>query len=226
MLGGGSMAHWTLTFLHALTIFFKSYSEESPCTVVKVLRPFRCWILIWTRPSWTSSSEPLIASAKGSANTETEGRHRWISEWVSEWEREKERYQIAQRVGRSQRGINGIAQDDAKHRGSRARVSGESYPVAILLNSRGYLKAMVSAFYCLRSQRTTYTRREMTAKKKRTGRYIHGIKMRREEGKRVRQCAFFSARFTHRMCWDSGWTYDKQKRSLGWYRTAERRWQS
>lgn len=35
-----------LTFLHALTIFFKSYSEESPCTVVKVLRPFRCWILI------------------------------------------------------------------------------------------------------------------------------------------------------------------------------------
>lgn len=56
-----------LTFLHALTIFFKSYSEESPCTVVKVLRPFRCWILICTRPSWTSSSEPLIASAKGSA---------------------------------------------------------------------------------------------------------------------------------------------------------------
>lgn len=32
---------------------------------------------------------------------------------------------------------------------------------------------------------------------------------------------FFS---THRMCWDSGWTYDKQKRPLGWYRTAERRW--
>lgn len=31
-----------LTFLHARTIFFKSYSEESPCTVVKVLRPFRC----------------------------------------------------------------------------------------------------------------------------------------------------------------------------------------
>lgn len=57
----------SLTFLHALTIFFKSYSEESPCTVVKVLRPFRCWILICTRPSWTSSSEPLIASAKGSA---------------------------------------------------------------------------------------------------------------------------------------------------------------
>lgn len=56
-----------LTFLHALTIFFKSYSEESPCTVVRVLRPFRCWILICTRPSWTSSSEPLIASAKGSA---------------------------------------------------------------------------------------------------------------------------------------------------------------
>lgn len=56
-----------VTFLHALTIFFKSYSDESPCTVVKVLRPFRCWILICTRPSWTSSSEPLIASAKGSA---------------------------------------------------------------------------------------------------------------------------------------------------------------
>lgn len=57
----------SFTFLHARTIFFKSYSEESPCTVVKVLRPFRCWILICTRPSWTSSSEPLIASAKGSA---------------------------------------------------------------------------------------------------------------------------------------------------------------
>lgn len=61
-----------LTFLHALTIFFKSYSEESPCTVVKVLRPFRCWILICTRPSWTSSSEPLIASAKGSAGKKNE----------------------------------------------------------------------------------------------------------------------------------------------------------
>lgn len=61
-----------LTFLHARTIFFKSYSDESPCTVVKVLRPFRCWILICTRPSWTSSSEPLIASAKGSAKRKTE----------------------------------------------------------------------------------------------------------------------------------------------------------
>jgi len=45
-LWGGGGKHGTLTFLHALTIFFKSYSEESPCTVVKVLRPFRCWILI------------------------------------------------------------------------------------------------------------------------------------------------------------------------------------
>lgn len=54
------------TFLHARTIFFKSYSELSPCTVVRVLRPFRCWILIWTSPSWTSSSAPLLASANGS----------------------------------------------------------------------------------------------------------------------------------------------------------------
>lgn len=44
--GGRKISAGTLTFLHALTIFFKSYSEESPCTVVKVLRPFRCWILI------------------------------------------------------------------------------------------------------------------------------------------------------------------------------------
>lgn len=45
-LAGRRVSVGILTFLHALTIFFKSYSEESPCTVVKVLRPFRCWILI------------------------------------------------------------------------------------------------------------------------------------------------------------------------------------
>lgn len=54
------------SFLHARTIFFRSYSDERPCTVVSVLRPFRCWIRTCTRPSCTSSSELLIASANGS----------------------------------------------------------------------------------------------------------------------------------------------------------------
>ena len=54
------------SFLHARTIFFRSYSDERPCTVVSVLRPFRCWIRTWTKPSCTSSSELLIASANGS----------------------------------------------------------------------------------------------------------------------------------------------------------------
>lgn len=31
-----------LTFLQARTIFFRSYSAERPCTVVRVLRPFLC----------------------------------------------------------------------------------------------------------------------------------------------------------------------------------------
>lgn len=54
------------SFLHARTIFFRSYSDESPCTVVSVLRPFRCCMRTWTSPSCTSSSELLIASANGS----------------------------------------------------------------------------------------------------------------------------------------------------------------
>ena len=54
------------TFLQALTIFFKSYSAESPWMVVNVFRPFLCWIRMWTRPSWTPLSSPLAASAKGS----------------------------------------------------------------------------------------------------------------------------------------------------------------
>lgn len=54
------------SFLHARTIFFRSYSDDRPCTVVRVLRPFRCWIRTWTSPSCTSSSELLIASANGS----------------------------------------------------------------------------------------------------------------------------------------------------------------
>ncbi len=40
------------TFLQARTIFFRSYSLESPWIVVRVFRPFRCWIRMWTRPSW------------------------------------------------------------------------------------------------------------------------------------------------------------------------------
>lgn len=45
-------------------------------------------------------------------------------------------------------------------------------------------------------------------------------KERERDGRRGIDDARFA---THRMCWDSGWTYDKQKRSLGWYITAERR---
>lgn len=39
-----------------------------PCTVVSVLRPFRCWILMWILSSVPagSKSSPLVASAKGS----------------------------------------------------------------------------------------------------------------------------------------------------------------
>jgi hypothetical protein len=59
------------TFLQARTIFLRSYSEESPWTVVNVFRPFRCWILMWTKPSCTPSSLPLIASAKGSRNLQS-----------------------------------------------------------------------------------------------------------------------------------------------------------
>lgn len=55
-----------LTFLHARTIFFRSYSAERPWTVVSVFRPLLCWILICTSPSCTFSSAPLIASANGS----------------------------------------------------------------------------------------------------------------------------------------------------------------
>ena len=54
------------TFLHARTIFFKSYSAESPWIVVNVFLPFLCWIRICTKPSCTPSSSPLAASAKGS----------------------------------------------------------------------------------------------------------------------------------------------------------------
>lgn len=60
------IVQFPITFLHDRTIFFRSYSADKPCTVVNVLRPLRCWILMCTRPSWTSSSAPLIASAKGS----------------------------------------------------------------------------------------------------------------------------------------------------------------
>lgn len=121
----------TLTFLHALTIFFKSYSEESPCTVVKVLRPFRCWILIWTRPSWTSSSEPLIASAKGSANRRKRSRDE-RSCGVPEMR---------------------IAQDDAR-RVSRARATPSPFWSARggLLHNPSSLEAMV-LFYRPRSRR-------------------------------------------------------------------------
>ena len=54
------------TFLQARTIFLRSYSVERPWIVVKVLRPFRCWIRMCTKPSWTPLSSPLAASAKGS----------------------------------------------------------------------------------------------------------------------------------------------------------------
>lgn len=75
-----------LTFLHARTIFFKSYSDDRPCTVVKVFRPLRCWILICTRPSWTSSSEPLIASAKGSKKK--------LTQWVENYSFVKKQQQF------------------------------------------------------------------------------------------------------------------------------------
>lgn len=60
------------TFLHARTIFFRSYSAERPCTVVSVFRPLLCCILMCTSPSCTSSLAPLIASANGSEGREGE----------------------------------------------------------------------------------------------------------------------------------------------------------
>jgi len=54
------------SFLHALRIFLRSYSEERPWMVVRVFLPFLCWIRMWTKPSWTSFSPPFAASAKGS----------------------------------------------------------------------------------------------------------------------------------------------------------------
>ena len=58
------------TFLHALRIFLRSYSEERPWMVVRVFLPFLCWIRMWTKPSWTSFSPPFAASAKGSEKKE------------------------------------------------------------------------------------------------------------------------------------------------------------
>ena len=56
------------TFLQTFTIFLLSYSSPMPCTVVTVLRPFLCCILIWTNPSWDTPipSLSLKASWNGS----------------------------------------------------------------------------------------------------------------------------------------------------------------
>ena len=93
------------SFLATFTIFLKSYSEDSPCTVVRVFLPFLCWILMWTNPSWTDSSSPLFASAKGSnafkfsiwdifksennhilliTATKTKIQFKWVSWWFCE----------------------------------------------------------------------------------------------------------------------------------------------
>ena len=63
-----------LTFLKARTIFFLSNSSRMPWTVVRVFRPFLCWILTWIRlpPKLTSvmlslSASPPAASPNGSS---------------------------------------------------------------------------------------------------------------------------------------------------------------
>lgn len=37
-----------------------------PCTVVRVLRPLRCWMRMWMRPSCRARSSPWFASRNGS----------------------------------------------------------------------------------------------------------------------------------------------------------------
>lgn len=58
------------SFLQKRNIFFRFRSDANPCTVVNVLRPFLCWIRMWTKfvfvmlpPCRPSPS----VSAKGSA---------------------------------------------------------------------------------------------------------------------------------------------------------------
>ena len=60
------------SFLKARTSFFLSNSSLMPCTVVKVLRPLRCWIRMWMRPVprfrsvVPRSLKPPVASLNGS----------------------------------------------------------------------------------------------------------------------------------------------------------------
>ena len=57
-----------LTFLQYRIIFFLSYFSATPCTVVSVFLPFRCWIRMWTTSSpLFPDARSLEESPKGSA---------------------------------------------------------------------------------------------------------------------------------------------------------------